>query len=151
MGEAILRDVRSIVRTFARTLREDPLVPTGEMGDADLEDHLATMLTDFANTLVVVARDPATPRWLLRDGSEIQRIVAELHGSQRTELGWDEAALRREYRVLREVLETWIREQSDAGARGEGPGVLRPVRRFVDRSEQISVRSFVQARGLREG
>ncbi|MET0399048.1 MAG: PAS domain S-box protein [Longimicrobiaceae bacterium] len=151
VGEAILADVRSIARTFANTLREDPLVPTGEMGDADLEDHLATMLTDFANTLVAVERDPATLRRLLRDGSEIQRVVADLHGAQRAELGWDEAAVRREYQILRVVLEAWIRERSDAGTRGDGRDVLRPVHRFVDRSEQISVRSLVQVRGLPEG
>lgn len=151
VGEAILADVRGIARTFVSRLREDPLVPTGEMGDADLEDHLATMLTDFANTLVAIERVPASPRRLLRDGSEIQRIVADLHGAQRAELGWNEASLRREHQILREVLETWMRERSDAGARGGGRDVLRPVRRFLARSEQISVRSFVQVRVLPDG
>ena len=117
------------------------------MGDADLEDHIATMLTDFANSLFAIERSATAPRRLLRDGSEIQRVVADLHGIQRAELGWDEAAVRREYQVLREVLENWIRRQPEVGERGEGPDVLRPVRRFLDRSEQISVRSLVKVRG----
>jgi hypothetical protein len=42
------------------------------------------------------------PELLLRDGSEIQRTVAELHGDQRAKLGWSESAFWRESEIVRE-------------------------------------------------
>lgn len=44
------------------------------------------------------------PERLLRDGGEIQRVLAELHWGQRAQIGWTEKTLRRELEILQEEI-----------------------------------------------
>ena len=103
-GETLLREMGPTIETFVRRARSDPSLRLGpEMSDVDVADHLATLLTDVANSLVVLAGASGEPSELLADGSRIQRLIGELHGAQRHRLGWTEAQLVREVAVVREV------------------------------------------------
>ncbi|MFL5537693.1 MAG: GAF domain-containing protein, partial [Longimicrobiaceae bacterium] len=48
----------------------------------------ATLVADVAQSMVVLGGSAETGPRLLRDGSRIQRLVAELHAEQRRRLGW---------------------------------------------------------------
>jgi hypothetical protein len=52
----------------------------------------------------------------LRDGTEIQRVLAERHGAQRASLGWSASDHARELVILREEIAAALR---DAHASGE--------------------------------
>ncbi len=82
----------------------------------------------------MLERSRAIPERLLRDGSEIQRLIAELHGDQRAQLGWTEPMLRREFQLLRDEIGAAVRR----GAPAAGGEALRLLDRFLDRAERIS-------------
>jgi signal transduction histidine kinase len=103
-GEALLRELERTVTTFVERARADPsLGLTDEMSDMDVADHLATLVTDVANSLAVLAGASGDATELLADGSRIQRLIGELHGSQRYRLGWSEDQLLQEVGLVREV------------------------------------------------
>lgn len=70
----------------------------------------------MAQALLIQAENPVPASRLMQDGTEIQHVVAERHGRQRQQLGWEEEALRREYAILGEVLEEAIRATGAEGA-----------------------------------
>jgi hypothetical protein len=77
---------------------------------------------------------------------EIQRLVAERHGAQRARLGWTEAAMRREFMIIREELERVVRASvPPQGPVREGDAVAI-VNRFVDQAEYLGVRALEKAR-----
>ncbi len=152
VGELVQREVESLMARYVARLRADPEVPlTLRVGDADLEDHASSILTDMAQALIVLERSDAAPERLLRDGNEIQRVAAELHGDQRAQLGWTEAALRREAQILREEVETLVRSRSEALAGADVEGALELLTRLLNRASQISLRTLRRRIAGREG
>lgn len=103
-GEALLRQVAPTVDEFVRRARADPSLGfTDEMTDVDVADHLGTLVIDVANSLAILAGAHGEPSELLADGSRIQRLIGELHGGQRSRIGWSEAQLMHEVQLVREV------------------------------------------------
>ena len=78
---------------------------------------------------------------LIRDGTEIQRLISKLHGLQRARLGWSEAAVRREFAILRTVLTEIVRRRvaQEEVDLGEAFDVLN---RFLQHAEEISLRGW---------
>ena len=85
-------------------LNETEIALLAGVSEAELEDHLATVLVELGRELVSLDEGGGEPA-LLRDGSDIQRLVAERHGEQRARLGWGADELAREYRVVREEVD----------------------------------------------
>jgi PAS domain S-box-containing protein len=139
-GYAIQEAMPEILKGFMARLRREPLMPqAAELADADLEDHASTFLVDIAQSLVVLEKSQAVPERLLQDGSEIQRVVAELHGRQRASLGWSGEALEREWAILWMEIERAVRRRLSLDA--NLGGALELLKRFVDRGERISGRT----------
>ncbi|HSH45170.1 MAG TPA: ATP-binding protein, partial [Longimicrobiales bacterium] len=138
---ATLRDgTMEVLDRFVSRLRQDPRVPGArKVADADLQDHAASFLADIAQSLIVLEDSEAIPDRLLQDGSEIQRIIAELHGRQRARLGWSDDALTREWGILLEEMEKAVRRGTRDLRIDEA---LDLMRRFTDRARRISLRSF---------
>src|SRR5690606_35243898 len=98
-----------------------PAVPGArDLRRPELEDHLVTLLSDLAQSLVIVGEAGPQAGTLLRDGSAIQRTIAEHHGARRHAQGWSEEAVRRDHHVLREEIEryvwTCLRSRAGGGA-----------------------------------
>jgi signal transduction histidine kinase len=143
-GEALQARIPEVLHRFLVRLGSDPRVPRApRTGEADLLDHASTFLADVAQSLVVLEKSQTTPQRLLQDGSEIQRLVAELHGGQRAQLGWTAEALSREWEILREEIEEAVRR--GAGQHADLEGALQLMRQFMRRAEQISLRSLRSA------
>ncbi len=98
-----------VVAAWVDRLRADPLVPRAALvSRAELEDHTASFLADFAQQFVILddAGAPARARLVLvRDGADVRQLLSRRHGAQRARLGWDDAALAREFAVLGEEVE----------------------------------------------
>lgn len=144
VGEILQERIPSVLDRFRERLRADANIPVAaRVSDADLEDHAGTFLADIAQSLVALERSITAPERLLHDGSEIQRVVAELHGKQRARLCWDAGALRREWEILGEEIETAVTmslpQADDVG------DALDVLSRFLNRAEEISRRSLMQA------
>jgi PAS domain S-box-containing protein len=148
LGSALLEDLNEIVRRFVANLRADPeaLPKVERLTDRQLEDHVQTWLTDVAQALIILATARGEPSDLMRDGTEIQRTVAERHGAQRHRLGWDEAALAREFASLRAAIDDtlaargWPRDGT-TGARGILAGFIRQAEEISRRGLRNSART----------
>jgi hypothetical protein len=157
IGDAILAELEDIMREFVARVRDDPDTSTARSVDASvLEDHFATFLADVATTLAAVTLDDNAPNAQVRDGTAIQRIVAQRHGAQRARLGWTERQVRREFVILEETLVGAVRRRLGAGAspsaseRGAGEAGRAAVvlHQALKIAEGWSVESFRRYRPL---
>jgi PAS domain S-box-containing protein len=150
----VLENVDEIVAALVARLRADPaMAAAGVASDADLENHYKTYLTDVGQALVpleeassnALARAESLDR--IRDGTEIQRLIAERHGAQRFRLGWSEGELLREYDILGEEVEASVRRRAAAvGAADQVEEALSLIRGLINQAARTSLRSFRLAR-----
>jgi hypothetical protein len=109
IGTHVLGHVAAMQRAFVTRLRADSGLPAADLPFALLADHTVTLLSDVAESLIALEHSSGAPTALLADSSDIQRLIGERHGAQRSRLGWTEDGIRREYGILVEELERVIR------------------------------------------
>ncbi|MBA4158350.1 MAG: PAS domain S-box protein [Gemmatimonadetes bacterium] len=149
VGDALQEEAPAVLDRYMERLRQDAHVQMADdLGEADLEDHAAPFLADLGQSLVILEKSRAVPERLLRDGSDIQHLIAELHGRQRAQLGWTEEALRREFEILREEIEAGVRQSRHMDSETQVESGLELLQRFLDRAEQISLRGLRRAKAL---
>ena len=142
-----LADIASLVECVVQRTRSDVGIPMAAgLRTSQVTDHLATLLSDILGALVIVEETHGEPSPLLADAVEIQRLVAELHGAQRARLGWTEAALRREFMIVREEVEHRVREYVPEAGPLSTHDAVGIVNRFIDRAEYLSVRAMERTR-----
>jgi hypothetical protein len=143
---AHLRDhVEDVLDAFIARLRSELAVPGAQRRDrAELEDHAVTMLSNLAQSLVAIEATGGLESELLKDGGEIQHVIAQLHGRQRHRLGWSEAALDREYEILDEEIATLVRRHVPE-EHGDVSTALEVLHRLVARAAETSARALRQA------
>lgn len=140
VGRALLRQLDDITVAFVGRLRSE-LPHAADMSDALLQDHTSTFVADIAQILIdVSARGGGTS--LVRDGSEIQQVIAELHGRQRARFGWTPSALRREIQVLSETIEAGVRAACGHCEEEHVATALGIIGRMLRTAEHISLRQL---------
>ena len=142
----VVQQLSSLVDTVVSRVRADPLCMAAGLRTSQVTDHLGTLLADIAGALLVVEEAAGEPSPLLADALEIQRLVAERHGAQRARLGWTEAALRREFMIIREEVERVVRKSVPKPGPLQIVDAIGIVNRFVDQAEYLSVRALEKAR-----
>jgi signal transduction histidine kinase len=150
VGEDLRERVEEVLEAYAARLRSEPSLPgASELRRSDLEDHQLAFLADLAQSLVVIGETGGLASHLLRDGSTIQRVIAELHGSTRHRQGWTDEQLAREYAILAEELEALVRRRVPDGA-GDVSTALDVLRRLVARATATGRRALRHARQAQE-
>jgi PAS domain S-box-containing protein len=144
LGRALLEESTSIAARFVVGLREDRATfpSVDRLSDVQLQNHLQTGLADIAQALMILQSTAGDPSELMRDTTEIQRVVSERHGVQRQRLGWTEAALSREFQILRRAIDEALAERSELHVGREARALLES---FIERSEQTSLRTLRHA------
>ncbi|HEX6309512.1 MAG TPA: ATP-binding protein [Longimicrobiales bacterium] len=137
VGRALHRAIETITERFTRSLR-DALPVARELPDPVVQDHVAAYLADVAQTLIDVASQTGAAS-LVRDGSEIQHVIANLHGRQRARFGWTAEALTREMELLYGIIEDMVRDECAHCDGGDVDAALRIVRRMLVTAEQVSL------------
>jgi hypothetical protein len=149
-GEALRDRGPAVVAAVTRRLRAELDAPSAAtVPAAELENHLGTLLAEVARSLVLIEEAGGETTQTLRDGTEIQRVLAERHGAQRAALGWSEADHRRELAILREEVEGTLRSAlggasgSDAGEGAEArlAGAAEVVTRLLGHVERAGERA----------
>ena len=143
--DAILVELERVLHAYVARLRGDPATPSAHaLSEAELEDHLATFLSDLAQTFGALDLAAGANAESLRDSSAIQRTVAERHGRQRRRLGWTEAEIRREFEILREEVSAAIQRRV-RGKRHEGmEGAQDAIVPLITGAEGISLEAYRQ-------
>jgi PAS domain S-box-containing protein len=154
VGNALLVELERILHAYVARVRSDPAIPSADaVNEAHLENHLASFLADVASTLQHLDTPGGAslggPTPELRDGSAIQRVVAERHGAQRARLGWQERELRREYEILREEVVAAVKRRAEMlvgptpeARRQEAERAEEMLNLYIDLAERVSLASF---------
>ncbi|MGI9043823.1 MAG: sensor histidine kinase [Gemmatimonadaceae bacterium] len=143
VGTSILAQLEPTVATIVGRIRSDPAIRMAAgLRSSQVADHLSTFLADIASALAVVEESSGKPSPLLADTMEIQRLVSERHGAQRGRLGWTEAAIRREFMIIREEIEGVVRKAVPAGGALAASDAIATVNRFLDQAEYVTVRAL---------
>ncbi|MBW3534893.1 MAG: response regulator [Gemmatimonadetes bacterium] len=143
VGQVVQERIPSLLSAFVDRMRGDADLPMAAGADeVDLVDHTSTFLADLSHSLITLENGTG-PERRLRDGSEIQRLVAELHGRQRARLGWSPQAVAREWEILREVTEDVVLEALPGEP--DLDGALGLLARLMERADEISRSSLRHA------
>lgn len=137
----VMREIEPIAERYVYRLRTETGVPDlSNVSQPYIKDHAETLIAEIATATSFLAETKGRASDLLRDGAEIQRLLAELHGAQRCKLGWTEAEIRRDVDTLREELERSTR------ALGGDPAatdfMVEVARKILDQWKQTSVRGY---------
>ena len=145
-ADAILRDLDGLLhRLTARMRSDDALVGATALDDTLLQEHTATLLTDVAQSLSIIEESEGEPTQLMRDGGDIQLLIANRHGAHRQGLGWKEDQLDREFDLLLEEVD---RTLSSAYPDAKGPSHVPGrdlVHGFLERGREESRRAYRRA------
>ena len=143
--------LEDIVAAYATRLRADPVLPqAAHLLRSELEDHQLPFLADLAQTLVVIEETGGPDSDLLRDGSTIQRVIAELHGAMRERRDFTERQVAHEYDILLEEISTAVRRRvPDRG--GDASFALGVLERLVTRAKELGIGALRRAREARPG
>jgi signal transduction histidine kinase len=145
IGTHVRRHVEDVLGSIAARLRADPAFPqAAELRRSELEDHQLAFLTDVVQSLVVIDETGGVESDLYRDGSEIQRVVAGLHGRMRYRQGWTAEQLDGESVIMGEEVEALIRRHVPAGV-GDVTVALEVVRHLIEQGRVVSAQAYRQA------
>jgi signal transduction histidine kinase len=143
VGDVLRVNIEDVLAAYTDRLRAE--VEHGQqMRRAELEDHAVSFLADLAQSLVILGEAGTEAADLLRDGSAIQRTVAEHHGARRHAQGWDLEALHRDHEVLREEVERIVRARLPQGNAGVDAAV-EVFLGLINQAEAIGVRAWERA------
>jgi signal transduction histidine kinase len=148
VGETMLRETEPIIDAFVSRLRREEVAPAASrLRFSQVANHVAALLADVAESLIVLEDSGGHPSPLMQDGVEIQRLIAERHGAQRARLGWSEATLKRECDILCEEVERAIRHRlGDAGGRLDE--AITVIRRQLDEATRIGIRALQRVQSV---
>ena len=154
LGERLRERVEELIATYVARMRNDPAIPRAkDLPRPLLEDHAMSFLGDLFQSIVVLEKSEglknADESDLLKDGSQIQRLIAELHGRQRHRIGWTEEALHREYEIFDEEVAVLVKRHAPTAGAAQGvEWALNNLRHLVSRAHDISVAGFADAARL---
>ena len=152
VGETLRETLEPLVGAYLERMRADPLTPLARrMRRPELEDHAVSLVGDLAQSLIIIDEAGERAAELLRDGSAIQRTIAEHHGARRQAQGWSEEALRRDCQILGEEIARLLQAPSPGAAPASGGAdrdvayALQVLRGLMERVEVISVGAWQHA------
>jgi signal transduction histidine kinase/DNA-binding response OmpR family regulator len=123
-------EAETIAERYVGALRADGRFPGArELPAVQLRDHATPFVGLLASQLMVIGETHGGAPELLRDGGQMQRTMAELHGAQRFRLGWSEADIQRETPLLLAEVQRALDAATmvvGAAARGGGMGAGVP-------------------------
>ncbi|HST07652.1 MAG TPA: ATP-binding protein, partial [Gemmatimonadaceae bacterium] len=146
----LLNSVGDIASRYVVRLRHDNGVPDlSAVSDEQIRDHADTVVAEIVRAATLIAESRGRGADLLRDGAEIQRLLAELHGAQRYRLAWTEAEIARDVDVLSEQVVEAL--GSLDGDRPAADFIADLVRKILEQWKQTSIRGyrFAQSAGKR--
>ncbi|GLC24579.1 ATP-binding protein [Roseisolibacter agri] len=145
VGTRLRQRLEPLLEGYTARLRADPTLPQASaLARAQLEDHALSFVADLAQTLVALEHSGGMDADLLRDGSAIQEEIAFRHGEQRYRMGWAELHLRRDYAVMRDEIETVVRQTAAIGGIDVALA-LSVLHRLLTRAQEVSLRGWRHA------
>jgi hypothetical protein len=141
IASSLIGQLDAICQRYVARLRSEAAVPDlSAVGEPYVRDHAVTVIAEITNAASLLAETKGRASDLLRDGAEIQRLLAELHGAQRYRLGWTEAEIARDVDALSAELVAATSSISENALAVEF--VIDVVRKILDQWKQTSLRGY---------
>jgi signal transduction histidine kinase len=150
VGDSLMHELEHILDAFVKRLRTEPsMAAAPTLKYSQLADHVGAMLADIAAALVTLEDSEGVPTTLLADSADLQRFIADRHGSQRARLGWSSDALARECTILQEEVERSIRRCfNDPSCTPQVEEAIGVTRRYLEQGAETSRRALERATNL---
>ena len=147
VGDSLMHEIEHILDAFVARLRTEASMPAAPtLKYSQLADHVGAMLADIAAALVTLEDSEGAPTMLLADTADLQRFIADRHGSQRARLGWTADALAREDAILQDEVERSIRRCfSDPSCATQAEEAIGVARRYLEQGAETSRRALERA------
>ncbi len=143
LRDAVLVELETILARYVQRLRAEDGVPAArELSDGELEDHMASLLVDVAQTLGAMRLQDGSSAVLAHDGSIIQRTIADRHGRQRANLGWREEDVEREFRILAEEAVAAVHRRVQRPRPREVDELARVLDEFIQHARDVSAAAW---------
>lgn len=141
LAAKLLARVDEISCAYVARLRgEKGVHDLSSVSEPYIRDHADTLIAEIVRAATLLAETNGKASDLLRDGAEIQRLLAELHGAQRYRLGWSESEIATDVDTLSaQIVETIRRLDSDAPT---ADFVADVVVKILDQWKQTSIRGY---------
>ena len=148
VANVVLSQLHTVLETIVSRIKCDPAIETAKgLRTTQVADHLSALLADILSALAVVEESSGKPSQMLADAMEIQRLVSERHGAQRARLGWTEQSMRREFMIIREELQRFVRDAVPSDGDLPIGDAIGALGRFVDQAEYVAVRALERELG----
>ena len=142
VGRVLEERVEEVLAAWTRRIGADPGLPHARGVDwVQLEDHAATFLVEVARALMALDAGGGEPS-LLRDGENIIRTVARLHGAQRARLGFSADEVRLEYGILLEEAGSLLRRHVPALTDADPGPALGVMRGVIEGAVEIALEGY---------
>jgi hypothetical protein len=147
LAAQLLTETQPITEGYVHRLRRDAAVPDlTAVSEAYIRDHADTVVAEVLTAAKLLAQAKGRPSDLLRDGAEIQRLLAELHGGQRFRLGWSESEIAEDVDTLRDELNRAIER---LGGNSDAAHFLQDIAtRLLEQWKQTSLRGYRFAKSV---
>jgi signal transduction histidine kinase len=147
VGDSLMHEIEHILDAFVARLRTEPSMPAAPtLKYSQLADHVGALLADIAAALVTLEDSEGAPTMLLADTADLQRFIADPHGSPRPRLGWTLDALARENVIHQEEVERSIRRCfSDPRSAAQVDEAIGVARRYLEQGAETSRRALERA------
>ena len=141
LASALMRETDSISDRYVERLRSDSGVPDlSAVSEPYVRDHSDTVVAEIVNAASLIAETKGKASDLLRDGAEVQRLLAELHGAQRFRLGWTESEIAIDVDILSGEIVAATRR---IGGDGEtATFFIDTTRKILEQWKQTSIRGY---------
>ncbi len=138
VGLLLRESIEEIIAEHVARIQGDVAFPRRGLQRTDVEDHIATLIVNVAQSLRIIEESGGPDAGIFKDGGEIQRVIARMHGRQRRRLGWTVSHVEREYAALFDGIREFL------GAKGTTPPeelaeALEVIRQLLDRARDTSV------------
>ena len=145
VGAHLREHLRVVLDSFVGRLRADARFGGAAALPAPLlENHFGAFLGDVAQQLIIIEETGGQASELFRDGTLIQQTIAELHGRQRVQLGWNEEQIEHEFELLAAEVDGLVRRYVPEGT-GDVTTALAVLRNLVRVASATSVRAAHQS------
>ena len=145
LGRMLLSGAERLERELVERLVADPQQTAAAGTDpATLADLTALLLAALGRSLV--ALDPDGDPDLLEDAEDVQALLSERHGRQRRRLGWTRPDLEREFRLLREIVDAYLRREAARHTVVDVTGAMAALHRLLDRAQTRSLAALESTR-----
>jgi hypothetical protein len=137
----LLTQLEDVATRYVGRVRADAEVPDlAGVSDQYIRDHADTVVTEILRAATLLGVTKGRSADLLRDGAEIQRLLAELHGAQRYRLAWTENEVARDVDLLSAQIVDTLRALD--GNRPAADFVADVVQKIMEQWKQTSIRGY---------